>query len=138
MEQFVEYGVAGSEWTNKFRGMNLDPNAKNYSNCDVAGSFYEVEHRNNSFTAFGYEHDEKTAYVLVEPMTKESILNSTYLKLRTVPKGNYSNFLCPSDRYFDSTRFLSEGTRYRVLFKLDGTILVQDLDGDLTVLHMSK
>ena len=104
MEQFVEYGVADrvtdNTETNNFIGMNLDPNAKNYSNCDIAGSFYEVEQYKNSFTAFGYEHDEKTTYVLVEPMTKEFILNSSYLKSRTLPKGNYFNFLFSSNIVF--------------------------------------
>jgi hypothetical protein len=141
MEQFVEYGIterdAHNDQNMNFNGMNLDPNAKNYSNCDIAGSFYEIKQNRGSFTAFGYEQDEKIVYALVEAMTKEEILTSEYLKLRTVPKGNYSNFFCHVDRYFDKARFFDEDTGYRVLFKMDGTILVRGLFDDLTKLPAS-
>jgi hypothetical protein len=142
MEQFVEYGITEKNTdinqAINFNGMNLDPNAKNYSNCDIVGSFYEFEQSKGSFTAFGYEQDEKIAYALVEPMTKDEILSSEHLKLRTLPKGIYSNLSCPVDRYFDKARFDREETGYRVLFKMDGTILVRGLFDDLIKLPLLK
>jgi hypothetical protein len=141
MDNFIEYGLskrdANSELTINFKGMNLDPNAKNYSNCDVAGSFYEVEYNTGSFTAIGYEQDEKIVYVLVEPMTKDDILKCESLKSRSLPKANYFNYFCPADRYFDSTRFSSEDTGYRVLFKLDGSALLRSKFGEMTKLSLS-
>ena len=142
MDQLIEYGVSErvseKEDTIFFNGMNLDPDAKNYSNCDIVGSFYEVEQNKGSFTAVGYEQDENIVYTLIEPMSKDDILKCEWLKSRTIPKGNYFNFSCLVDRYFDTTRFKSEDTVYRVLFKLDGVVLVRGLYGDATTIPLIK
>jgi hypothetical protein len=142
MEQFIDYGITNNKEnsgiTMKFSNINLDPYAKNYSNCDIVGSFYEVHPIKSSLTAFGYEQDEKIVYVLADLMEKDAILNSEYIKTRTIPKGVYSNLICPNDRFFDLGRAFNEETNYRVLFKMDGTIHLKDRLGDLTILPLSK
>ena len=109
----------------------MDPNAKNYSNCDILGSFYDVVEKTDLSTAFGYEQDNGSVlYILVGRMTVNEIVEKNYLKTRTVPEGVFNKLSCPLEGYTDSKFSLCSETDIRVLFKLDGEIILKDKEGN--------
>jgi hypothetical protein len=131
MENFADYSMTDSSGVCFLNNFNMDPNAKNYSNCDILGSFYDVVQKTDLSTAFGYEQDNGSVlYVLVGHMTAKEILEKEYIKTRTVPKGVFNKLSCPLEGYIDSKFLLSSETDIRVLFKLNGEIVLKDKEGN--------
>lgn len=131
MDDYNEYSSGTSALNNDvyfLSNMNLDPNAKNYSNCDILGSFYDITPSNyneEKYTAFGYEKDNgDVSYVLSNHMTKDDIKKSQYLKTRTTPTCCNQEKTLIMENYFDKEIFSKEKTDFRVLFKLDGSIVL--------------
>ena len=112
-----------------FKGIDLSPDAKNYSNCDTLGSFYEITEKEKK-TAFGYEHEDGSVrYVLCQQLSLAKIKTSDYLDKRELPKGNFAEKRCEAENFFSKTLFFDENTEYRILFSLLGSVLVKKQDG---------
>jgi len=131
MEGFTDYSRSDGQEIFFINNINMDPTAKNYSNCDVLGSFYEVvENVKKDLTAFGYEQDNGTvSYVLVGSISIDEIVKKEYLKTRTVPSGTFEKLSCPLEEYTDNRFLLKADTDIHILYRLNGIVDIKGRDG---------